>query len=322
MNKITKYIIIALVVTLSTACVICVAYFTSADVLAVYTRNNLSWNDAELLDDGSIDLDLTSGDTTIRLKNDVKGTIGYNIYLYTKKDNSDQIIFSAKDITEIKHEEYPSSLEEYHIKGAYRGYLDGNKKKDFKIKSSVSSNVRLLMIIEDNNSYPRQQDAITPVANLKFSAEVLIDGQYPRGDDYTFSLKDEKGDIIETVHNDDGFISFSNFAVEKGTYTYYIYQNEGNDKETDYDYSIYEIQVVAEEKNNVSISYKKNGNPIETLPRFSNYKHINNQNKNTAAYPINEKKEIEQPADYLLISTLIIAVLLILLYIVIGKKKG
>ena len=30
-------------------------------------------------------------------------------------------------------------------------------------------------------------------------------------------------------------------GLEKGTYTYYIYQNEGNDKETDYDYSIYDF---------------------------------------------------------------------------------
>lgn len=324
MNKNIKYIIIAFLVFSSGLCVICITYFKSADVVAVYTRNNLSWGNAEFFEDGSIKLDLANGETTVRLKNDVKGNIGYHIYLYTEKEISEKVNLSAKNMTEINKNEYPASLKEYDIKCAYRGYLEGNDKKDFEIHSSGDTSIKLLMIIEDNNSYPKEEKSIPTIANVKFNAEVLIDGQYPRGRDYSFSLKDEAGTVIETVHNDDGYISFSNIALkQKGTYIYYLSQNEGKDKETTYDKAIYKINVVVEEKNVARVFYEKDGTPKETLPRFSNYKEIKDISamENIVEYPTNEKKSSKQP-NYLLISTLAIGVLLILFYIIVHRKKG
>lgn len=324
MSRNIKYIIIALLLFLSILCVIFITYFKSADVVAVYTRNNLSWSNAEVLEDGSIKLDLTNGKTTVQLKNDVKGNIGYNIYLYAEKEISNKVKLSAKNMTEINKNEYPASLKEYDVKCAYRGYLEGNEKKNFEIKSTPSTDLSLLMIIEDNNSYPKEEKNIPTVANVKFSAEVLLDGQYPRGDDYSFSLKDEAGAVIETVHNDDGYISFSNIALkEKGTYIYYLSQDEGKDKKTTYDKSIYKINVVVEEKNVAMVSYEKDGTPKKTLPRFSNYKEIKDISamENIVQYPTNEKKSSKQP-NYLLISTLAIGVLLILFYIIAHRKKG
>ena len=150
---------------------------------------------------------------------------------------------------------------------------------------------------------------------------MLLDGQYPRGKDYSFSLKDEAGTVIETVHNDDGYISFSNIALkQKGTYIYYLLQNEGKDDETTYDKSIYKINVVVEEKNVAKVSYEKGGTPKETLPRFSNYREIDNA-QNIVEYPTNEKKVNTQP-NYFLISTVLVAALLIVFYIVAHRKKG
>ena len=292
--------------------------------MAVYTRNNLSWSNAEVSEDGSIKLDLTNGKTTIRLKNDVKGNIGYNIYLYAEKEISSEVKLSEKDMTEINKDEYPNFLKKCDVKYAYRGYLEGNDKKNFKIKATHSSDLRFLMIIEDNNSYPKEEKRIPTIANVKFNAEVLLDGQYPRGNDYSFSLKDEAGTVIETVHNDDGYISFSNIALkEKGTYIYYLSQNEGKDKETNYDKSIYKINVAVEEKNAAKVSYEIDGTPKETLPRFSNYKENKNiiDTENIVEYPTNEKKSNKQP-NYLFISTLGISVLLIIFYIMMHKKKG
>ncbi len=324
MSKNIKYIIIAFLVFSLVLSIIFITCFKSADVEAVYTRYSLSWNNAEVFEDGSIDLDLTNGKTTVRLKNDVKGNIGYNLYLYSEEEISNEVILPEKDMTEIDKNEYPDSLKNCDIKCAYRGYLEGNGKKDFEIHSTGDTSLKLLMIIEDNNSYPKEEEIKPTLANVKFSAEVLLDGQYPRGNDYSFSLKDESGAVIETVHNDDGYISFSNIALkEKGTYIYYLSQNEGKDEETTYDKSIYKINVVVEEKNATKVSYEKDGTPKETLPRFSNYKEIKDiyGMENIVEYPTNEKKSNEQP-NYLLISTLIIGVLLILFYIVMGKKKG
>ncbi len=300
--------------------IIFITCFKSADVEAVYTRNTLSWSSAEVLEDGAIKLDLTNGKTTIRLKNDVKGNIGYDLYLYAEKEISNEVKLSKKDMTEIDKNEYPDSLTNSDIKCAYRGYLEGNEKKDFEIHSTGDTRLKLLMVIEDNNSYPKEEKSVPTIANVKFSAEILLDGQYPRGKDYSFSLKDAQGEVIETVHNDDGYISFSNIALkQKGTYIYYLSQNEGKDDETTYDKSTYKINVVVEEKNVAKVSYEKDGTPKETLPRFSNYKEIIDA-ENIVEYPTNEKKSYEQP-NYLLISTLAICIFLILFYIVMGRKK-
>ena len=323
MSKSTKYIIIAFLVFSFVLCVISITYFRSADVVAVYTRNNLSWSNADFLEDGSIKLDLTDGKTTISLKNDVKGNIGYNLYLYAEKEISSEVKLSEKDMTEIDQNEYPDSLKEWDVKCAYRGYLEGNEKKDFEIRSTADTGLKLLMVIEDNNSYPKEEKSIPTIANVKFSAEVLLDGQYPRGNDYSFSLKDAQGTVVETVHNDDGYISFSNIALkQKGTYIYYLSQNEGKDDETTYDKSIYKINVVAEGKNVAKVSYEKDGTPRETLPRFSNYKEIKDVSDmgNIVEYPTNEKKSNEQP-NYLLWSTLAIGILLIIFYIIVNGKK-
>ena len=299
--------------------IIFITCFKSADVEAVYTRYSLSWSNADVFEDGSINLDLTNGKTTVRLKNDVKGNIGYNLYLYSEKEISNEVKLSAKGMTEIDKNEYPDSLKNCDIKCAYRGYLDGNGKKDFEIHSTGDTTIKLLIIIEDNNSYPKEEEIKPTFANVKFSAEVLLDGQYPRGDDYSFSLKDAQGAVIETVNNDDGYISFSNIAIkEKGTYIYYLSQNEGKDEKTTYDESIYKINVVVEEKNVAKVSYEIDDTPKETLPRFSNYKEV--ENISGVEYPTNEKKSTKQP-NYLLITTLAVTFLLILFYILMSRKK-
>lgn len=324
MSRNINYIIIAFLVFSIVLAVISITCFKSSDVTAVYTRNNLSWSNTDVFEDGSIDLDLTNGKTTIRLKNDVKGNIGYNIYLYSVEEDSNNATLSSEDMTEINKNEYPDSLKNCDIKCAYRGYVKGGEKKDFEIHSTADTGLKLLMVIEDNNSYPKEEKSIPTIANVKFSAEVLLDGQYPRGNDYLFSLKDAQGTVVETVHNDDGYISFSNIALkQKGTYTYYLSQNEGKDDETTYDKSIYKINVIVEEKNVVNVSYAKDGASKETLPRFSNYKEIKDVSdmENIVEYPINDKKSNEQP-NYLLWSTLAIGVLLVIFYIIAHRKKG
>ncbi len=321
-KKITCSIIAFLVFVL--LCTICVIYINSKDVTAVYTRYNLSWDNVTVLQDGSVDLDLKKGKANVRFKNDVKGRIVYNLYLYTENENSDNVELLANNFKKINENEYPSSLKSNNVKCAYRGYVEGGSKADFKIKSDGDTDLKLLIIIEDNNSYPKEKQNAPTLANIKFSAEVLLDGQYARGSDYTFSLKNQSDTVIERVHNDDGYISFSNIALtEKGTYIYYLSQNEEKDSETDYDKSIYKISVSVEGKNNVKVSYEKDGKLIKTLPRFSNYKEAKNitDAENKAEYPTNEKKSNEKP-NYLLWSTIAIAAFLILFYIVMGKKKG
>ena len=130
MKKNIKYIIIAFLLLSLALSIIYITCFNSADITAVYTRYNLSWNNTEVFEDGSIDLGLTNGKTTVRLKNEVKGNIGYNLYLYTEKEISNEVKLSAKELTEIAKNEYPDSMKNCDIKCAYRGYLEGTDQKD------------------------------------------------------------------------------------------------------------------------------------------------------------------------------------------------
>ena len=304
--------------------VICILCYSRADVVAVYTRNNLAWTGVRAFQDGSVKLNLRNGKTTVQFKNDARGNVGYSIYLYEEKESSNNVRLSTKNMSEINKNEYPGSLKGYDIKYAYRGYVEGNGKKFFEIKSTGNEELRLLMIIEDNNSYPKEEKSIPTMANIKFNAEVLLDGKYPRGDNYSFYLKNGAGEVIESVSNDDGYISFSNIALkEKGTYIYYILQIEGKDKETVYDKSVYKITVELKAKNDVKVFYEKDGTPRETLPRFSNYKKNKDilDRENVVEYPNNEKKSTER-TNYLLISTITIGILICIFYIMMGKKKG
>lgn len=321
MKKNIKYIIIAFLVLVISF--IAVIFFTSADVKAVYTRNTLTWKNADALEDGSVKLSIKNGKTTVRLENAVRGNIGFSVCLYTEKEISEEVNLTAKDVTEIDQNAYPASLKDKNVKGAFAGELSGKDKKTFTINASGAAEVSLLVVIEDNNSYPKEEKNIPAVANVKFSAEVLLDGQYPRGKDYSFSLKNAQGEVIETVKNDDGYITFSNIALkEKGEHVYFISQNEGKDKETVYDQSVYKITVVAEGKNSSKVFYEKDGVPRETLPRFSNYKEIKDLSRveNSTEYPTNEKKSTSRP-NYLLWAAAAVAVLLVVFYIVSRRKK-
>ena len=100
MDKTKKAIIIAFAILLSAICVILLICFKSADVTAIYTRNSLSWKNADLLDDGALKLDLTTGKTTLQLKNEVLGRIGYNIYLYEKNDTPNECKLIASDVVD------------------------------------------------------------------------------------------------------------------------------------------------------------------------------------------------------------------------------
>ena len=322
MSKKNIYILIAFLVLLSVISVLFITHLRTADAVAVYTKNTLSWTGAEVLEDGAARLRACKGKTTVQLRNQVAGNIGYYLYLYGK--TADGVQLSAKGATAIPKEEHPVSPEGYDVKGAYRGYLAGGEKKNFTIRADEDTDLMLVLIMEDNNSYPREEESLPIVANIKFSAEVLLDGQYPRGSQFSFVLKDADGAVLETVRNEDGYIAFSNIALrEKGSYIYYLSQNRGKDNETNYDQSVYKINVIAEGKNDVRVSYEKDGTRVETLPRFSNYKERTDlvRTENAVEYPTNEKKD-DAPTNFLLIIAAGVALLLIIFYIVSGRRKG
>lgn len=76
-------------------------------------------------------------------------------------------------------------------------------------------------------------------ASIQFSKELSKAGvnQALTADEFQFVLKDEKGNVVQTVGNTaDGRVAFSNLSFEKpGTYTYTVEEVKGNNEDIIYD---------------------------------------------------------------------------------------
>lgn len=108
-------------------------------------------------------------------------------------------------------------------------------------------------------------------ASIQFSKELSKAGvnQALTADEFQFVLKDEKGNVVQTVGNTaDGRVAFSNLSFEKpGTYTYTVEEVKGNNEDIIYDGM----------KATVSITVTRDGeallstvtNPKDTI--FNNY---------------------------------------------------
>lgn len=111
-------------------------------------------------------------------------------------------------------------------------------------------------------------------APVKFAAEKILDGQYPRGNEFSFVLTDEDGKTVQTVKNRDGLIEFDTIRFNKaGTYTYYIREQVGSDDDIRYDTAIYKAIVTVTEEADAyaaTVSYEKDGETYQVLPRFVN----------------------------------------------------
>ncbi len=110
-------------------------------------------------------------------------------------------------------------------------------------------------------------------APVKLTAEKVLDGQYPRGNEFSFTLTDKNGKILQTVQNQDGMIEFDTLYLSKvGTHIYYIAEQPGDDDSILYDPSIYKAVVTVAKKNGFyssSVSYERDGSGY-LMPQFVN----------------------------------------------------
>ncbi len=109
---------------------------------------------------------------------------------------------------------------------------------------------------------------------IKLVAEKLLDGQYARGDHYSFVLTDEQGNVLQTVRNRDGYLEFDAFYLTTtGDHVYYMKELAGEDADLIYDDTVYKVLItvsVRDGKALAHISYEKDGQSYRLLPRFHN----------------------------------------------------
>ncbi len=191
-NNFLKVALLTLLVMVSTVFVGAVTYAgdpVTPDATVTYTRNKLTW-DVPTDANGVADLNLFgppmegeelplihpySGDTYwLRLKNDVPGRIGYNLYLYTDEPSDIPLKFDVPKTEEIVESTIiPAELEGKQIISARSGKIEGGKLTNIEInwywysKSDKADTllgdeavlhdliytIRVLIVIEDNNTY-------------------------------------------------------------------------------------------------------------------------------------------------------------------------
>lgn len=119
---------------------------------------------------------------------------------------------------------------------------------------------------------PEPQPQPNP-AKVNFEALKTLDGQTPASDLFSFELKDENGNLIQTKKNKDNKITFDTLIFsEVDTHKYYISEVKGKDDTIIYDSTVYEaiIDVTLSDNYNAKVTYKKDGQPIDDIPTFKN----------------------------------------------------
>ena len=108
-------------------------------------------------------------------------------------------------------------------------------------------------------------------ASIQFSKELSKAGvnQALTADEFQFVLKDEKGNVVQTVGNTaDGRVAFSNLSFEKpGTYTYTVEEVKGNNEDIIYDGMKAMVSITVTRDGEALVSTVTN--PKDTI--FNNY---------------------------------------------------
>jgi len=108
-------------------------------------------------------------------------------------------------------------------------------------------------------------------ASIQFSKELSKAGvnQALSANEFQFVLKDEKGNVVQTVGNTaDGRVAFSNLSFEKpGTYTYTVEEVKGNNEDIIYDGMKAKVSITVTRDGEALVSTVTN--PKDTI--FNNY---------------------------------------------------
>lgn len=108
---------------------------------------------------------------------------------------------------------------------------------------------------------------------LTLRAVTTLDGETPKGSEFTFNLKNAKGDLIQTQQNNDGEIIFNALSFSsEGTFVYTISEVTGGNSNINYDETVYKVIIKVTESNDyiANVTYEKDGEVYDGIPLFAN----------------------------------------------------
>ncbi len=191
-NTITLISLLTLMVIITTVFVLAFTFAGSPeapDSIATYSRGKLTWSGVSVDGAGVADLGIfgdhapgelplihpySKGTYYLRLKNDVVGTVGYSLYFYTDNPTEIPLEFNVTRTNEMSDVlAIPVELMGKQIVTSVSGIVDGRNMRNLEVKwnwktesdlkdtqlgdKAVSEDliytIKLLVVIEDNNSY-------------------------------------------------------------------------------------------------------------------------------------------------------------------------
>ena len=110
-------------------------------------------------------------------------------------------------------------------------------------------------------------------AEVTLNAVKTLDGAEPTDNSFTFTLKDEKGKIVQTKTNDGGQITFDSLSFSSvGTYRYTMEEAAGTDSTITYDKTVYTVIITVTKSDDyeATVAYEKDGTAYSETPVFTN----------------------------------------------------
>ena len=172
-------------------------------------------------------------------------------------------------------------------KGEHTYTITEDKGSDKNITYSEES-VKVTVNVTDNNNgeleatvtYPESGSVFTNAYNAKgevvLSASKTLTGSTLAADQFSFELKDEQGNVLQTKTNDaDGKVTFDSLEYSEKdidkTYTYTVSEENNNITGVTYDSTVYTVKVqITDSKDsdgtlNITTTVEKNGENVEEM---------------------------------------------------------
>ncbi len=274
--------------------------------------------------------DAETKDFTVKVDHKAPITLYYHADIRPGSEKLAEVMMVKIELPEKKITLYdglmrdmPSALEhelaadETEIIYRITAYLDTSAGNDYQYKTLIAD-FRWWYAEETEEPDPDTPDPVS----VKIAAEKVMDGKYPRGDEFTFVLKDESGNVVQTVNNRDGIIEFDTLTFDKeGTYIYTITEKVGSNGKIDYDGTVYTVIVTVtegEDSYTASVTYEKDGESYTVLPRFVN----KTKGTNPPSDPDNPKTgDDSNPGLWLTLCIGSVLTIFLLLFMVRRKKE-
>ncbi len=158
---------------------------------------------------------------------------------------------------------------------------------------------------------------------VKLHAQKLVNKKYAEGDDFTFVVKDQAGNVVRTAKNQDENIFFDALYFSKpGEYVYTIHEVKGRDKDITYDDAVYRVIITVDENGKTKVRYRLDGEEYRELPRFINVTKGNSKPDHPSDVSPDSPKTGDQfPLKLLLVIMGSAALMLIFLFLLWKDRK-